>query len=192
VAETAELPAQRRADASDAQRLYAQLVDQHYDSVHNYLCWLARDNALAADLTDEAFVQLWRYLPRPRRGGSLRAYVFKIALNLYKRHLRHDGVELLPLEEAERAPADAWYEPPLALERDELCRHVRLAVERLPDTCRAVVLLHNLEGFTLREVAEVLEVPLGTAKSRLAAGFAMLRRLLHEWKEDSGELQRVP
>jgi RNA polymerase sigma-70 factor (ECF subfamily) len=65
-------------------------------------------------------------------------------------------------------------------------------VDRLPDAYRAVILLHNLEGFTLREVAEILEVPVGTAKSRLATGFATLRRLLHEWKEDSSELPRVP
>jgi len=190
VAETAELSAERRADASDAQPLYAHLVGRHYASVYNYLRWLARDEVLAADLTDEAFVQLWRYLPRPRRGGSLRAFVFKIALNLYRRHLRHDGVELLPLEEAERAPADAWHEPPLVLERDELRRHVRLAVERLPDTCRAVIPLHNLEGFTLREVAEILEVPVGTAKSRLAAGFPTLRRL-PRWTAPEGRAERL-
>jgi RNA polymerase sigma-70 factor (ECF subfamily) len=170
-------------------RLYAKLVERHYASVYNYLCWLARDETLAADLTAETFARVWRYLPRPREGSSLRAYVFRAALNEYHRHRGREAAAPAPIEEAEQAAAAAADEPPFALERHELRRCVRAALERLPETQRAVVLLHSLEGFTLCEVAEALEVPLGTAKSRLGAAFTTLRRLLHDWKEHPGELR---
>ena len=51
------------------------------------------------------------------------------------------------------------------------------------------MLLHSLEGLTLAEVGEALDVPVGTAKSRLSAAFAMLRRSLREWKEDEDGLR---
>ena len=57
------------------------------------------------------------------------------------------------------------------IQRDELRHAVREAVETLPELHRTVVVLHRLEGLKLREVADVLEVPVGTVKSRLAAAF---------------------
>jgi RNA polymerase sigma-70 factor (ECF subfamily) len=181
--------AKSKAAASVERRLYTKLMEQHYASVYNYLCWMARDETLAADLTAETFARLWRYLPSPREGSSLRAYVFRAALNEYRRHRGRHGEAPAPIEEAEDLPADSADEPPVALDRRELRRCVRAAVERLPETHRAVILLHGLEGFTLREVAEVLGVPIGTAKSRLGAAFEVLRRSLHEWRGDSGDVR---
>ena len=59
-------------------------------------------------------------------------------------------------------------------------------VEQLPEIHRMVVLLHSIEGLTLRETAGVLEIPPGTAKSRLNAALKMLRRTLREWKGGVG------
>ena len=68
----------------------------------------------------------------------------------------------------------------------ELAEAVREAIGQLPGIHRAVILLHSIEGLTLREAAAALDIPIGTAKSRLNAAFAMLRRSLREWKGEVG------
>ncbi len=170
-------------------RLYLRLVDRYHARVYDHLCWLCRDEGLAEDLTAETFLRLWQHPPDPGKSGSLKAYVFKAALNQYRQHLRGRGADLVAIENAGDSLTDPADEPPLALERGALRRGVREAVEKLPEIHRAVVLLHSLEGLTLAEVGEALDVPVGTAKSRLSAAFAMLRRSLREWKEDEDGLR---
>jgi RNA polymerase sigma-70 factor (ECF subfamily) len=170
-------------------RLYLTLVERYHARVYDYLCWLCRDERLAEDLTAETFLRLWQHPPNATKRGSLKAYLFKVALNQYRQHLRSRGADLVAIEDTGASLADPADEPPVALERGALRRGVREAVEKLPDIHRGVVLLHSLEGLTLAEVAEALDIPIGTAKSRLAAAFAMLRRSLREWKEDEDELR---
>ena len=68
--------------------------------------------------------------------------------------------------------------PRPVLEQEAFCRTVQEAVEALPDLYREVIVLHNLEGLPLPEVATVLDVPLGTVKSRRNRAFELLRTLL--------------
>jgi len=170
-------------------RAFTRLVDRYHERVYDYLCWLARDATTAADLTEETFLRLWRRPPDPRRPSSQRAYVFRVALNALREHLRGKGVECAPLDEAAECVPDPDPQPLAQLTQGQMQHAVREAVLALPELQRAVVVLHNLEGLTLREAAEVLEVPIGTAKSRLASGFALLRRALREWKEEEHDLR---
>lgn len=163
-------------------KTFTRLVDRFYAKVYDYLCWLTREEALAADLTQETFLCVWRHPPDLEAGGSLRAWMFKVALNVYRQQARRHAVETVPLGEAEENVPDPESEPGLALEREEFRRAVQEAVARLPERYRAVILLHNLQGLTLTEVALALEIPVGTVKSRLATAFAMLRKSLHEWE----------
>ena len=168
-------------------RAFARLVDRFHVGVHDYLCWLTRDTSLAADLTEETFLSIWQHPPDPRRPASLRAWVFRIALNAYRQHVRRRGPQICPLDDAEAVP-DPSAEPLAALTRDEMRHAIRDAVLQLPEPYREVIALHNLEGLTLREASGVLDIPIGTVKSRLSTAFAMLRRSLREWKEDGDEL----
>ena len=164
-------------------RAFNALVDRLHGRIYDYLCWLTRDGALAADLTEETFLKLWQRPPDPRRRSTHRAYAFKVALNLYREHLRRKGIEWAPLDDAAELLPDPGPQPFARLTQGQTQRAVREAALALPELQRAVVVLHNLEGLTLREVADALDVPIGTVKSRLASGFAMLRRALREWKE---------
>jgi len=175
--------------ATTHRRLYDKLVDRYHARVYDYLCWLCRDEGLAADLTAETFLQVWRHPPDPGRQTPERAYVLRIALNQYRQHLRRPAVGTVHADEALEGLADAADPPPVALEREELRRGVRWAVERLPEAYREVVLLHSLQGLSLTEAAEALEIPVGTAKSRLAAAFAILRQSLAAWKEQGDEVR---
>ncbi len=164
-------------ESADA-RLYRRLVDEHYATVFRYLRWMTGDDATAADLTQDAFERVWRSLPDPQRPESHRAWLLKVASNVLRKQARaHPRGALADLSSEARSaePPPDW-----RFERTETDRRVREAVDRLPAPYRAVVTLHNLQDLTLRETADVLGIPVGTAKSRLAVAFEKLRRMLHE------------
>ncbi len=183
MADTESLEATGRSQvAARHVKAFTRLVDSFHAKVYDYLCWLTRDEALAADLTEETFVRIWEHPPNLHGRGSLRAWVYKVALNVCREHARRNAAPSVPLTEAEESVSDADDEPLARLQREEIQQAVQEAVARLPDLYRPVIVLHSLQGLTLREVAEILDVPVGTAKSRLAAAFELLRRSLHEWK----------
>jgi RNA polymerase sigma-70 factor, ECF subfamily len=169
--------------ATLSRRALTGVIDRSYRVVYDYLCWMTRDASLAADLTEETFLAIWRHPPELRRNRSLRPWVLKVALNAYRQHLRRRGVPSAELTEAAEDVPDPRPDPLKALTRAEAHQAIRQAVLDLPEPYREVVVLHSLEGLTLREASEALGVPLGTAKSRLATAFARLRCALLSWEE---------
>jgi len=161
---------------------FDSLARRFYAGVFNYLCWISRDRGLAEDLTQETFMQIWQHLPEVRGERALKAWVFRVARNEYLQHRRRAGLETVALEDCVGSEAADLTSPgpQLSLEREGLRRAVRGAVDKLPDHYREVILLHNLEGLSLAEIVEVLEIPVGTVKSRRAKALSMLRHLLQE------------
>jgi RNA polymerase sigma-70 factor (ECF subfamily) len=160
--------------------LYERLARRFYAGVYNYLCWISRDTALAEDLTQETFMRVWQNLPEVRSERAVKVWVYRVARNQYLQHRRQGGLKTVALEDCAEAADSRTPGPELALERRDLCQAVRAAVDELPDACREVIVLHNLEGFPLAQVADVLQVPIGTVKSRRGRAFQMLRELLQE------------
>jgi RNA polymerase sigma-70 factor (ECF subfamily) len=165
------------ASAERGQALFERLARRHYAGAYSYLRWLSHDDAIAEDLTQETFVQIWQHLPVDRGEAALRAWVYRIARNQYLQHRRRAGLETAATDDAEDTVADLLTSgPELRFEREELRHEVHGAVESLPDHYREVIVLHNLEGLSLAEVSLALEIPVGTVKSRRAKAFRMLRR----------------
>ena len=170
--------------------LFERAARRHYAGVYSYLRWVCRDAALAEDLTQETFMQIWRSLPNLRREGALRTWVYRVARSRFLQHRRRAGLETVSLEElgdADHLDADSP-DPQVRLERDERRRAVRRAVERLPHLYREVIVLHNLEQLSLAQIAQVLEAPIGTVKSRRAKALSMLRHLLAEQEVGTDEV----
>ena len=135
-------------------------------------------------------MQIWRSLPNLRREGALRTWVYRVARSRFLQHRRRAGLETVSLEElgdADHLDADSP-DPQVRLERDERRRAVRRAVERLPHLYREVIVLHNLEQLSLAQIAQVLEAPIGTVKSRRAKALSMLRHLLAEQEVGTDEV----
>jgi RNA polymerase sigma-70 factor (ECF subfamily) len=140
------------------------------------MCW---DRHVAEDCLQEAFMRLWRSAGDFRGRSAVGTYVFQIAknvwLNVRDKRSRHAGPSAPAGEEAESGGSQAPHE---ALEADELRARVREAIDRLDEPHRMVFVLAHYEGLRYREIAEILEVPLGTVKSRMAASERKLRETL--------------
>ena len=149
------------------------------DGLFGFALSLARDRSLAEDLVQETYL---RALSARRKAGpdqNLRGWLFTILHNVWRNEVRRRrpvALEGTP-DLAARVP-DPSEGPDASLERRETGGRLRSAIEELPERFREVVMLRCVEGFSYRDVADILGCPAGTVMSRLARARVLLRRSL--------------
>jgi RNA polymerase sigma-70 factor (ECF subfamily) len=162
-----------RARAGDHDA-YAQLAAASIRSLFAAARLIVRDDDLAEDATQEALVNAWRYLPSLRDPDRFEAWLYRLLVNACRTQLRRDRrhrVVEIDVLDASRDAAD----PGRSLaDRDQLER----GFQRLDPDQRAVVILHYYRGYSVPEVAEIVGIPLGTAKSKIHRATATLRAAL--------------
>lgn len=179
--------------------VFGTLVRRYERELFGYLRRYLGDDDLADDVFQNTFVQVYLKIQQYEPGRAARPWLYAIATNqaidaLRRRNRRADqradaattpdeDGQPRPLFELLPAPGDG---PPDAADRAEQRELVRAAVDRLPDLLRQVVILAYFQGLKYRDVADVLDIPVGTVKSRLHAALA---RLTEEWtaQEEPGK-----
>lgn len=140
--------------------------------LRRYAMALTRDRDQADDLVQDCLERALRKRRLWRRQGSLRSWLFRMLYRLYIDKGRARRRQQAAMESEMPEQVDSY---PAEQERRLECRHVAEALDRLPDEQRAVVLLVALEGMAYDEVAETLDVPIGTVRSRLSRARQALR-----------------
>jgi RNA polymerase sigma factor (sigma-70 family) len=165
--------------ARSEQSALAELYDRYGRPAYGLALRILRDDTLAEDAVQEAFMSLWRTAPRfvPERGKAstwILTLVHRKAVDIVRREQvrRTDALAEDAGDQAQAADEEAW----LRLQRER----VQNALRQLPDQQREAIELAYYGGFTQSELAERLGQPLGTIKSRMFAGLARLRELLEE------------
>ncbi|OFX14574.1 MAG: hypothetical protein A2Z18_11290 [Armatimonadetes bacterium RBG_16_58_9] len=159
---------------------YEAVVDSLYESVYRFALRLCGDSATAGDVTQETFLAVWQDIKSFKGKSRFTTWVFGIAYRQVLSACRKQATETAAL--------DRWQEPH-SFEPQESLRSVnealwiRAAVESLPDPCRHVVLLVHVQGLNYREAAQVLNVPVGTVKSRMNNAYSLLRCRLEKADE---------
>lgn len=156
---------------------FNQLVLQYQDVAYHHAYALLGDPAQAEDAAQESFLKAFQAL-NTFRGISFRAWLLKIVTNsaydLMRRAQRHPTQALYPEDEnGEEVESAAWLVDPSSdvqniVEEHELSRQIYQALDELPEAFRSVLTLIDVNGMDYIEAAEVLGVPIGTVKSRLA------------------------
>lgn len=178
------MPALQSVDARRA--VFDRFVQEQLDSLYSTAYRYARNAADAEDLTQETLLRAWAHLDPGRSEAELRAWVWKILVNLWRDRGRRRAVrELVPtapdeLPEPEPSPASE-HEALRGLTRSD----VREAIDSLPERFRLPVMLADIDGFSYDEIAEQLDVPVGTVTSRIRRGRLALRRML--WRAAASE-----
>lgn len=149
-----------------------RFVTEHYPAVYRFLLNLTGSKEDAEDLTQQTFLRAWEGLPKFRGGASLSTWLHSIAYREYTHWLRSRRNEL-PLDEAIGVP-----DPHATHELEGVL--FRRALAQLPSEQREVVLLCYVQGLSTREAAKVLDVPVGTVKSRLFFARQRLKELLQD------------
>lgn len=165
---------------------FSALFEQYRERILRYILRLVQDPSEADDLLQETFLRAHQKFSTLEEKASLSSWLYRIATNLCYDRFRHvsSRAYALPLEEGgESAPTleivdDGTPRLDKAFEQEEMSGCVQEYVDDLPDDYRAVILLHDLEGLTNPEIAEMLGCSLATAKIRLHRARKKLRAAL--------------
>ncbi len=164
---------------------FQRLALSHLDALYNFAVYLTRSPAQAEDLVQETYLRAFRFSHRFQPGTHLRAWLFQILRNTFLTFYRLREREL-PLAEDGVPDWDApmFHEAP-AEDPSVLEAHTDLerAMRRLPDEFRTVLLLAEVEGLPLEEVAQIMACPVGTVKSRIFRAKERLRAILRDYEK---------
>jgi RNA polymerase sigma-70 factor, ECF subfamily len=177
---------QLKKGVSDA---YELLVERFEGPLYRFFLCDHRDHHTAQEQTADTFVQLVRSLPDMRGGpGQLRAFVFATARHVQHRRWRRQKKRHLPLAEAMNVSDPSPSPQNAAADREELER-VLEAMSHLEQPQRNVLLLRFVEHFSIADIGEALEMPVGTVKSHIHRSRLLLKQLLVEKEEEHERTQ---
>lgn len=162
---------------------FGDLVLRYQDRLYNTLVHVTGSVDDARDLVQEAFVQALVKLSSFQRGSAFYTWLYRIALNLAisRRRRRKSTASLDEIRQASGdEPVGRLDAPADRLERQERAEQVQAALARLSEEHRSVLVLREIDGYCYEEIAEMLEVPVGTVRSRLHRARLMLRDELKE------------
>ena len=154
---------------TDVARSFEEVVLPHLDAAFNYARWLAKNDADAEDVVQDAYVRALRFFSS-LRGEDARAWLLTIVRNTwYGRFPRRagSGVTTVADEDADNR-ADVSLDPEAQMIQQQTVEQVQRAFEALPTDFREVLVLRELEGLSYKEIAAIVGIPLGTVMSRLA------------------------
>jgi len=151
------------------------LVLKYQHKIVNLVMRYVRDPELALDITQEAFIKAYRALPRFRGDSAFYTWMYRIAVNTAKNHLaaqRRRPMDVdLDLQDPEQYDLHAKLRETDTPEGLNLGRELKETVERaiaaLPEDLRTAIILRELEGMSYEEIAQTMECPVGTVRSRI-------------------------
>lgn len=188
--EEAALVADLKAGSEEA---FGILIAQYHQPLYSLIARSLTDPGDAADITQEVFIKVFRSIRGFHGESSLRTWLYRIALHeasnqrrWWSRHKKQELTIDAPMDRSDSDDgvplaatlADSGVSPFDHAAQAELRHRVELALRQLPEAFRTVVVLREIEGFSYEEIAEILNVHIGTVKSRLTRGRAALRALL--------------
>jgi RNA polymerase sigma-70 factor (ECF subfamily) len=170
---------------------FAEIISRYRNPITNYLYRFLNDYEEAVDLAQETFVRVYFAIERYHTDYAFSTYIYRIATNLAISEIRKRKRRRLlsltglfqsePDDDAEFQPADGRPLPDEDVVSGERDRLIAKAIAALPEKYRVPIVLRDIEGLSYDEVAAVMELGLGTTKSRISRGRAMLREKLKQY-----------
>lgn len=162
------------------------LVERYHAPLLRYLLHMSHENRqLAEDLVQETFLRLLANIAQYRYPRPFRPWLYTIAHNLLRDHFKRADTQrtgTMPDDEL-----DQWQsklpEPDTAVATQETEQQIIIAIQQLPQHQKETILLRYVEDLSLREISDVLKIPLGTVKSRLSLGLKQLRAIMQGKKD---------
>jgi len=177
-----EAEAIERAKRGDA-RAFQELYDKHKRRVYSLCLRMTANTAEAEDLTQEAFLQLYRKIATFRGESAFSTWLHRLSVNVVLMHLRKKSLPVVSLEETtqggeEDAPKKDFGAEDLALAGSIDRLQLQKAVDDLPPGYRTIFVLHDIEGYEHNEIAGIVGCSIGNSKSQLHKARMKLRDLL--------------
>ncbi len=169
------------------------------DSLYNTAFRMTRNAEDAEDLVQESYLKAYKYYDKFQEGTNFKAWLFKILKNTFinsyrRRQARPPQSDFAQIEDSFEAQVSDEVKRRIKSPEDELLEDVldedvQRALDDLPTDYRMAVVLADLEGFSYKEIAEILELPVGTVMSRLYRGRKLLEASMLRYARDHGYLR---
>ena len=158
---------------------FSELVRIHAQGVMNVIYRMCGDSQIAEDAAQETFIQAWLHLASFRPQGPLRNWLFRIGINAATDLLRKQK-RIAPGDLDEFELRDPQLSPEDLFSQEEQTVLIQKTVLALPETSQAVLVLREYEGLSYHEIADVLNIPVGTVMSRLNYARKLLKDRLEQ------------
>ena len=179
------------AAKSGDEAAFGEIMNRYRSPITNYLYRFLNDYEEAVDLAQETFVRVYFAIDRYHTGFAFSTYIYRIATNLaiseIRRRKRRKLLSLTGLFQSEDdtqvefQPADTRPIADAELVEDERSKIIGKAIAALPEKYRIPVVLRDIDGRTYEEIAEIMQLGLGTTKSRISRGRALLKEKLQHY-----------
>lgn len=193
--ESVPAPARTPREEAARQAAFQQQMLPHLDALYRTALSMTKNAGDAEDLVQDTFLRAFQYFEQFQGGTNARAWLFRIMTNLYinayRRRARepervsYDEMEdfylynrLQDAHQSGNAPS-----PEEVVVQQVQIEAIRAAVDRLPDEYRDTVLLADLNEFSYQEISEILDIPIGTVRSRLSRGRRLVQKALWAYSE---------
>jgi len=192
---TDDLTLVKRVKTGD-QRAFKLLVERYQRKIYAVALGMVKDKEEALDISQEAFVKVYKYLDHFKGDSSFYTWLYRITVNICidalrkKQALRGEQVELDEAVKMDTAEANIGAlgsrlgtNPQKSALRKELAEKIQQALETVPEKHRAILLLREVEGMSYEDLSRTLEIPKGTVMSRLFHARTKVQKILSEYLE---------
>lgn len=179
---------------TDKEQLFEDELLPHADALYNFAYHLTYNEEDANDLVQETFMKAFRFINSFDSGTNAKAWLFKILkngfINEYRRKKKEpnkvDYEDIIAYQDADEENGGVAFDLREDIFDGMMGDEITIALNRLPIDFKTVILLCDIEGFTYEEIAKIIDIPIGTVRSRLHRARNMLKESLKEYAEKMG------
>lgn len=176
------------------QVVFEEELFPHMDALKTFAYHLSYNEEDANDLVQETYMKAHRFIDKYDQGTNAKAWLFKILKNAYineyrkksKRPQKVDFEDIVSYQNSDSASSSKYLDLRQEIFENMMGDEVTIAINSLPIDFRTVILLCDIEGFTYEEISKIIDVPIGTVRSRLFRARNMLKEKLKAYAEKMG------
>ena len=176
------------------QIVFEEELFPHIDALKTFAYHLSYNEEDANDLVQETYMKAHRFIEKYDQGTNAKAWLFKILKNAYineyrkksKRPQKVDFEDIVSYQNSDSASSSKYLDLRQEIFESMMGDEVTIAINSLPIDFRTVILLCDIEGFTYEEISKIIDVPIGTVRSRLFRARNMLKEKLKAYAEKMG------
>ncbi len=176
------------------QKIFNEELFPHMDALKTFAFHLTYNDEDAEDLVQETYLKAHKFIDRYVQGTNAKAWLFKILKNAYineyrkkvKRPTKVDYEDIVTYQDSEDSNMSGYFDLREDLFKNRMGDEVTIALNSLPIDFRTVILLCDIEEFTYEEISKIIDVPIGTVRSRLFRARNMLKEKLKGYANKLG------
>lgn len=185
---------QKSKEMQNHERIFDEEFYPHADALYNFAYNLTYNEEDANDLVQETYMKAFRFIDKYHEGTNAKAWLFKILKNAFinqyrkksKRPSQVDYEEVINYHDQEDSNYSGHIDLRQEIYQNMMGDEVTTAVNGLPVDFRAVILLCDIEGFSYEEISKIMDIPIGTVRSRLHRSRNMLKKVLKDYASNYG------